>query len=286
MKETLKLPAAHAGAAWLMRFRRHSPPRHLHHHTELELNLVISGEGTYLLENRKYALRRCTLFWLFPDQDHLLLEASENFEMWILVFRPELVDRSCATPATAILRESNPPGEFSKVLAEAQVRRLAQLFAEIHDAATAPDRLNAGLAYALLAAWAAHQSAARMPDRTAIHPAIERAVNLMRFETTPMNLDALARHVGLSPSRLSRVFHDQMGMSLTDFRNHQRLERFLSLAARPGRRKLLTNALDAGFGSYPQFHRVFKRHMGCTPRAYHKRESGMPASTPHARTSP
>lgn len=34
---------------------------------------------------------------------------------------------------------------------------------------------------------------------------------------------------------------------------------------------MLEAALAAGFGSYPQFHRVFKRVVGCSPVDYRRR---------------
>ena len=77
----------------------------------------------------------------------------------------------------------------------------------------------------------------------------------------------MAAKLELSLSRLARVFKAEMGMSLVEYRNRLRLDRFAVLLDR-GRTNLLEAALAAGFGSYAQFHRVFRalRHM--TPRAY------------------
>jgi AraC-like DNA-binding protein len=77
----------------------------------------------------------------------------------------------------------------------------------------------------------------------------------------------IAARLDLSVSRLARVFKAEMGMSLVEYRNRLRLDRFAVLLDR-GRTNLLEAALAAGFGSYAQFHRVFRalRHM--TPREY------------------
>ena len=61
-------------------------------------------------------------------------------------------------------------------------------------------------------------------------------------------------------------------MTLVDFRNRQRLQRFLRLYGRGRRVSILDAALEAGFGSYPQFHRVFKDQMGCGPAEYWRRQ--------------
>ena len=56
-------------------------------------------------------------------------------------------------------------------------------------------------------------------------------------------------------------------MGLVAYRNRVRVRRFLELAS-TGRLTLLAACLEAGFGSYPQFHRVFVAETGRTPRDY------------------
>jgi AraC-like DNA-binding protein len=99
---------------------------------------------------------------------------------------------------------------------------------------------------------------------------VEKAARLIHDETTTLGLDELARRSGLSPTRLSRLFKQQTGVALVDFRNRQRIERFLELYGTGQRRTMLDAALEAGFGSYPQFHRIFKRVMGRSPGKYRR----------------
>jgi transcriptional regulator GlxA family with amidase domain len=80
----------------------------------------------------------------------------------------------------------------------------------------------------------------------------------------------LAKHQRVSAHRLSREFQNEMGLSLLDYRNELRLERFFALvgaAENDGRAlSLVELALEAGFGSYSQFHRVFSGRFGRSPR--------------------
>lgn len=66
---------------------------------------------------------------------------------------------------------------------------------------------------------------------------------------------------------LTALFREQMGVSIVEYRNRLRIERFFTLVA-PGGGNLLQAALDAGFGSYAQFHRVFRDLLGTTPKEY------------------
>jgi AraC-like DNA-binding protein len=76
----------------------------------------------------------------------------------------------------------------------------------------------------------------------------------------------LARKRGVSVSRLARAFKAEMGMSLTEHRNRLRLQRFFRLVE--AGQGLLPAALEAGFGSYAQFHRVFRALHKSSPAVY------------------
>jgi AraC-like DNA-binding protein len=80
----------------------------------------------------------------------------------------------------------------------------------------------------------------------------------------------LAGKLRVSRGRLARVFRLQMGMSLVEYRNRLRLERF-NLLLDGGCANLLEAARGAGFGSYAQFHRVFRSLRRMTPRDYVQR---------------
>jgi AraC-like DNA-binding protein len=58
---------------------------------------------------------------------------------------------------------------------------------------------------------------------------------------------------------------------ITGSRNRVRLDRFIAMYGRGRRRTMLDSALAAGFGSYAQFHRAFRRHMACSPAQYRRR---------------
>jgi AraC-like DNA-binding protein len=241
----------------------------MHYHAELEFNLVTQGGGLYLLANRKYRIRRGDLLWLFPAQEHVLIEQTRDFEMWIGVFKPSAVRRIATDADAQVLRQADPAGEYCRRLSHGALARLDELFGEIVAAHDLPALFNAGLGYALLSAWRHFELAADVPVHD-VHPAVEKAARLIRDDNPAFNLAEIAQHSGLSPARLSRLFKQQTGVALVDFRNRQRIERFLQIYGTGQRMTMLDAALEAGFGSYPQFHRVFKRVMGSSPGKHRK----------------
>lgn len=83
---------------------------------------------------------------------------------------------------------------------------------------------------------------------------------------------ALAERLNISTYRLSRMFHLAMRVPLKDYRTELRLERFFRLveaAEHEGHAaSLLELSLQAGFGSYSQFHRMFTARFGRSPKRY------------------
>jgi AraC-like DNA-binding protein len=77
----------------------------------------------------------------------------------------------------------------------------------------------------------------------------------------------LAVEFGVSPGHLARAFKREMGLSLVDYRNRKRIDRFWDALRRRGRAYSLKQAaFDAGFGSYAQFNRIHKKLVGVGPR--------------------
>lgn len=271
MKEVLNIPSVLEGNIWY--HSRNKFLRAMHRHDELEVNLVVRGTARYLLANRHYDLCPGMQIWLFPEQDHLLLDESPDYEMWIVVFRPSLLKRMCQTPETSLLLETNPTALLCRRLQGEHAERLALLYHGLgQEVASDVHCFNAGLGYTLLSAWAAHQAASQAHGRD-VHPAVEAAVRLLR-EAAPeqvLGVEEVAEQCGLSASRLSHLFRQQIGVSLVDFRNRLRIEQFVRLYAGGNRLNIAEAALAAGFGSYAQFHRVCRHHLGCTPLEYRRR---------------
>jgi AraC-like DNA-binding protein len=112
-------------------------------------------------------------------------------------------------------------------------------------------------------AFLTESAAATYPSR---HPIVRGVTNLLSRDPT-MSCEAMAKELDVSPGWLARTFKRETSMSVVDHRNEVRLARFLERAAADAE-KLAGAALDAGFGSYAQFHRVFRARFGQSPREY------------------
>jgi AraC-like DNA-binding protein len=105
-----------------------------------------------------------------------------------------------------------------------------------------------------------------LPAKVVQSPLVERVLQAVS-EDLPMTGEQLAVELGVSPGHLARSFKREMGLSLVDYRNRRRIDRFFDTVSRAGGTvNLLDAALKAGFGSYAQFHRVYRKFLGTAPR--------------------
>jgi LacI family transcriptional regulator len=100
-----------------------------------------------------------------------------------------------------------------------------------------------------------------------IHPHVMRARYFIRqYACQGIKTSQVADYVGVSRSSLEAYFRQELGCSV-----HDVVLRFKLDAAKAGLEsgeRIAEVALGCGFGSTQYMHLVFKRELGCTPRAY------------------
>lgn len=266
-EEHLGVTAGQGGAVWMpaagQRTEQARTRLYWHRHPELEANLVLSGHGTYLVGDRLVPFAAGSLVWLFPGQDHCIVRASADLRSVIVVWRRELI-RACGLGSTP-LAQDDPAGAWARTLPTARFRAGIALCRDI--AATSGASTGAGLAWLLHRLWADYASAPAAAGSGDLHPGVALVARLLADPACDeIALPALAARAGLSPDHLTRLFRRQLGATPVDYRSRRRLDRFLA-TLKPGQ-SVLAAAMAAGFGSYAQFHRVFRKHMGQGPRQW------------------
>lgn len=84
-----------------------------------------------------------------------------------------------------------------------------------------------------------------------------------------INLEDIARHVCLSPSRLAHLFREQMGVNILRWREDQRIilaKHLLQTTRTP----VASVAGKVGYDDQLYFSRVFRKRVGISPSAYRK----------------
>ncbi len=237
-----------------------------HSHPELEFNLVTRGSAWYMVDDRRFLLVPGTIIWLFPDQEHLLVDVDPNFRMWIAVLSRPLCEELASNPEFQRLGELDPRTVHVGRLQSADSEAVGLLCRSVASSAHST-RFNAGITYLFLEAWAAYESASPLETGSDLSPVVAASLRRIADDGGAVRLSDTARELDVSESWLSRTFHRETGVRFSDYCNRIRLLRFDELRERRPHANLSSLALDAGFGSYAQFYRVYRSAHGTGPRA-------------------
>ena len=110
---------------------------------------------------------------------------------------------------------------------------------------------------------------------------LARTIEQRADETLP--LASLAKEVGLSPSRLQKLFKDTFGVSPKSYQDAARLRQFKASLKQGGG---VTDAIfESGYGSVSRVYGEGKRNLGMTPTAYRAGAEGERISYAHRKTS-
>jgi AraC-like DNA-binding protein len=108
-------------------------------------------------------------------------------------------------------------------------------------------------------------------EQSAAQNTVARAIAYLETHVAEaVRVAEVAAHVSLSAGRLAHVFKAQTGRSVIEYLHELRLEK-VCLALREGALPVGEIAGDAGYNDTRFFHRVFRRHIGCSPTQYRAR---------------
>lgn len=254
---------------------RHEAPEEIfppHHHEHLEINLVEKGQAKYNVNNRIYSLEAHCLVFLFPAQEHVLYDRSPDFKMWNITVRQSFLNTLCKSRFLMPLKARDTEEYFCRQMHPATSRLYEKLLPDIAEQQkNHPGIFRLGLAYLVASLWKDfHENTTPVTHRP-VTPHVQKVVYLLSHAEEQESLYILSKKLNIGPSQVSRMFKKEMGISITEFRNRTKLDRFVNLMSKNPNHDLLTLAMDAGFGSYTQFFRIFRKEMGMTPEQFRRK---------------
>jgi AraC-like DNA-binding protein len=285
------------GAVWPFDDHYIRPP---HFHGQLECLVIRRGTARLHLGSSSETVRMGQLCWILPGVPHVMIDFSPDFDMWVVQLDPALVGSSWraggsamtaaggqergrdsgSAPRRDIVRETvrapaaplfdvwpvvlgeRLAGRASVEVGVVEIERLSALAARVWSAsspAEARPHLRALCERALRVTWP------NVDERR--EASMSQLASCLLLASPMMDRPSLAAELGISEGFLSRRFHRELGVTFIEHRARTRVAHFLALA-QGGGNNLLGAALEAGFGSYSQFHRTFTRVSGSGPRDY------------------
>ncbi|MBG1232398.1 helix-turn-helix domain-containing protein [Aestuariivirga litoralis] len=261
------------------------PMPEAHWHDHVELNVIIKGGMTYLINGKQVDLHEGGIycFWAavphqvisaldetklvcvyVPFADFLSLVVSSEFRDELLAGHVMTCDKTDPTDVTTVTRwaqewESDEEQLTNLLRDEARlrVRRLA-----------------------LNACRADKVKRAKEPDhkRDTAHIADKRTIARVQVMTSfinsdfmnPIDVSDVAKVSGLHPSSATATFRKVLGQSIAQYLRQRRLNHALKLLADTDM-AIIEVAYESGHGSLTRFYDAFQRQVGCTPKDYRRR---------------
>ncbi|RIX52186.1 AraC family transcriptional regulator [Paenibacillus nanensis] len=247
----------------------------MHWHDVLEINLIKSGTGYYIINGQTYEFEAGDIFLINSNDLHCAYE-TDNLVMLVVTFDPswlihglrmdpELLSpfREMGRHYTNKLQRHNPA-----------IVRLRALLEELHEEHEGQRRSYSTMVHSIVLRFLAtvnREFRSSNPRKNAGNIS-ERQLERMKQVIMVMEenyakawtQEELAALVFLSPSRFSDIFKRAVGMPPMLYLIQIRLERALALLETGGM-KITDIAMECGFQSLTNFNRLFKKHIGITP---------------------
>lgn len=251
------------------------------HPGSIELCLNLAGSGTLAEGQRRVGLEARMLTFYHQGEPALAAtrRAGERHQFITVEFSPEFLrenlggeeDNLHPLVRAVVSRESkrsqiSPPERLSTALAQlVESLRHPPVFVR------AQAVWFQGKALELAAHLFFHSPAGELfctRQQRAARERVERVKSILKEKLSePPPLEELGRLVGCSPFYLSRLFSQEVGMTIQQYLRQIRMERAAELL-RTGKCNVTETALEVGYNSLSHFSATFHQTYGCCPGLY------------------
>ncbi|MDO4670739.1 MAG: AraC family ligand binding domain-containing protein [Aerococcus sp.] len=227
------------------------------------VHIVLSGKGYYMVDNRKFQLKAYEGFCISPNES-TFYQADET-DPWTYIWLG-----FSGTQAKAIL-------ERIGISATNQAFSVTQIapFLKIITSCFKKNEINFSnelyldsYTYAFLAELMTCGTMIEGTKYQYVKPFICESLDfLYQHFTEPINVNTVAKAIAINQNYLSRIFHEQVGMTIKDYLMTLRINHAADLLARSDL-SIHDVAETSGFSDQQGFAKYFKQKKGCTPSDY------------------
>jgi AraC-like DNA-binding protein len=258
---------------------------HLHQHREVQITMVIKGSGSLLASNQMHPFKSGDLFLLGANVPHVFKSDPSYFrqprnhavEAWTIFFDPA----GALQPLLALPEMQSIQKWLTRFAGGCKwpshaAKACASLMQEVLHA-NGPDRLAALVV--LLRKLAAGKQASPLTQMPATLSETEgqRMNAIIQYSTRhfaeTVTIDEVAKIAHMTPQAFCRYFKKHTRKTYINFLNEIRVHESCKLLEEKGRGNMASIAWECGFNNVPNFNRVFRKVMQCTPGEFVQRQS-------------
>lgn len=227
-----------------------------HWHEFYEIEYIISGSGTYIIDGVKYDIRPGMIFFMTPVNFHSV--DAQNAEIYNLMFSGSACNEIYLS---ALLKNS---GTTAFCADEKEQNFFKTIFNEL------TDKNNRDI-FPLLVDCITAKICKRITKEENKPLTVSQSAILYISDNfrSPISLKTVAAHIGISPTYLSETFKRQTGAGFKEYVNSLRFEYARKLLLHSDM-AVIEVCNESGFEDYANFIRRFKIKFGVSPTQYRK----------------
>ncbi len=231
----------------------------LHCHDFFEVEIILEGQGTHILNGKEYPLSAGSAYLVKPTDIHEIIAVGE-LAICNIVFKESLLSDTM-TLALLHLDSQNllslAPKDFESMVIAARL-----LENECETGSVYQKQILEYLLHFFTEDTLPHQKTEQLSG-------IKRALLYLEVHFKErIDLATLAKEAGFHPMYFSSIFKKATGESYVQRLNHLRLEYAASLLS--NNYSVSYACFESGFGSFSNFFTAFKKKYGISPKEYAK----------------
>lgn len=246
----------------------------IHHHAELELGFICSGEGEYLLAENKYNAVKNDLFLVRPNEQHCIPTINtDELVSFNIHFSPYYLWNICS--------EYIPLGIIKTLVCQVPVTHHFSGFEDkmlnIKRLCENADKNRYAIKISVLELMCALAVEIEKSTENSLNGSftefrhIDDIQNTISFinshQTEKITLKDIAKSSRMSVSHLSSVFKSYTGVTPYEYLLLQRVDKAAVMLRRTDK-SVLELSEECGFGSLANFNKIFKNITSMTPGQY------------------
>lgn len=258
-----------------------NPYRYTHSHSgELELQYVLTGEGSYIVNNNIYDIREGSLLIIHRNEFHRVASIGKRkpfckagFLLSSSIFNEFGAFKNYASKTLFKCSRDFPHliqfDVNEQVEAEIAVK---SMYKDFSGKLTGwKESIAAGMGRLCVLIERHKAAGSNNKARHICDPVIQGCLDYIEKNlASDLNLNKLSEIVGLTPNYLSSKFTGVVGTNLKDYIIEKRINEAKRKLEENPQSKVIVVALEAGFNDLSHFNHTFKKIVGFTPSEYRR----------------
>lgn len=235
----------------------------LHYHDHYEMELVISGSGSQILNGEKFKLEKGDIFLLRPLDFHKI--HSDGIEFICLNINPSIMPKWIIFKLNSLKQAiicHLSQDDYDKFICLIDI--LKKEIDDNNDDLYLIKSTTISLIFSLFL----KQNKEKVLDDDIVLRIIYYLHKDHHF-TKKVSLDEIANYIGYSKYYTSTAFHKKYGMTIQDFIINLRIEYSKKLLLETNY-SITETIMESGFSSLSNFYSIFNKIVGCTPLEFKK----------------